>query len=178
MSLTVAKKRIFLHCSQGVLLFSWILVIPASFALPKDRTETMTLQAHSADLNHQSHLGIYSGDVQLDQGSTHIRAAEAITEGNEKNQLVKAIIKGNPKAQAHYWALTTADKPPMHAFADIINYYPDRHLIELIGHARVEQGADSFSAPSISYDTLNQHVISKSDGKERTTIIIHPGKPS
>jgi len=155
-----------------------ILVTPLCFSLPEDRQQTMQLQADSADLDQQSHQGLYLGDVQFDQGETHLRAAKAITEGNEKNQLTKATVEGSNKAQAHYWTLTAKDKPPLHAYADIIHYYPDRHLIQLIGHARVQQGNDSFAAPEISYDTERQHVVSKTDGKTRTTIIIHPGKTS
>ncbi len=163
-------------CVLILCLLSLLLAENTCFALPDDRTQTMELRANSADLNHESHLGTYLGDVQFDQGTTHIRAAKAITLGNLKNQIVKAVIKGDQKTQAHYWAITAIDKPPMHAYANIINYYPERHLIELIGSARVEQGDNSFSASKISYDTLHQHVVSKSEGLERTTIIIHPGR--
>ena len=156
-----------------ILLF---LIANHCFALPDDRLKVTQLQAGSADLNQQTHRGVYLGNVQLDQGTTHIRATRAITEGNAKNQLVKAVIKGNQTTQAHYWTLTAADKPPLHAYADTIYYYPERHIIELIGHAKVEQGDDSFAAPEISYDTLHQHIISNKDGKNRTMIIIHPGK--
>ena len=156
-------------------ILALLLVAELCFALPSDRTQIMQMHAGSADLDQQTHRGIYLDDVHLDQGTTHIRAAKAITEGNAKNQLVKAIIKGNKEAQAHYWTINEANKPPLHAYADTIYYYPERHLIDLVGNARVEQGDDSFTAPKISYDILHQHVISKSDGKGRTSIIIHPG---
>ena len=117
------------------ILCTIFLFTPACFALPEDKQQVMQLRADSADLNHQTHRGLYSGDVQLDQGSTHIRAAEAITEGNLKNQLIKAIIRGNKEAQAHYWTLTSKDKPAIHAYADTIFYYPQKHVIELIGNA-------------------------------------------
>jgi len=169
-----------IKAKQAGLYIAWsllLLVISTHcFALPEDREQVIHLRADTADLNQEKHRGVYIGDVQLDQGSTHVRAAHAITEGNDKNQLVKARALGNDKAQAHYWALTAIDKPPIHAYADNIYYYPDRHLIELIGNARVEQGENTFSAPTISYDTVHQHVITKSRGKERTTIIIHPEK--
>ncbi len=153
-----------------------LLITTRGFALPEDSKEVLNLRADSADLNQETHQGTYTGDVQLDQGSTHLRAAEAITEGNAANKLVRAIAKGKKDVQAHYWALTAVDKPPLHAYADNIYYYPDRHLIELLGNAHVEQGENAFSAAKISYDTLHQHVITKSDGKMRTTIIIHPEK--
>ena len=146
------------------------------FALPSDRDQILQVRAGSADLNQQTHQGVYLDDVQLDQGTTHIRAVEATTTGNEKNQLILAVIKGNKNTQAHYWSLMDEKKPPVHAYADIINYYPDKHLIELIGNARVEQGTNSFTAPKISYDTLAQHVLSQSDKNARTIIIFHPEK--
>lgn len=146
------------------------------FALPDDREKTLELSADSADLNQQTHRGEFIGHVKLDQGSSHLRAAKAITEGDQLNKLTLAIANGDEKDQAHYWTLTAPDKPPLHAYADMIRYYPSRHLIELVGNARVLQGDNSFAAPKISYDTLKQHVLSQSDGKARTTIIIHPGK--
>lgn len=157
-------------------LFTLLLFTHLVFALPSDKDQIIQLRAGSADINQQTHKGIYLDDVQLDQGSTHIRAHTAITTGNEKNQLILAVIKGNQIAPAHYWTTPAVNKPPMHAYADIIHYYSTRHLIELMGHARVEQGNNSFSAPQITYDTLAQHVVSKASDTARTTIIFHPEK--
>jgi lipopolysaccharide export system protein LptA len=148
------------------------------FALPEDRLQTMALHADSAELNQQLHSGTYIGDVEMHQGSTHIKAAKAITQGNVQNQLIKATIYGDPKAQAHYWVTPEKDKLPVHAYADIMYYDPQRHLIELVGHARVEQGNNSLSASKIAYDIIHQHVLSSSDAHQRTTIIIHPEKHS
>lgn len=159
---------------SGLLLL--ISLSSPGFALPEDQGKIMEFSADSADLNASTHLGEYVGNVEFNQGSSHLQASRAITKGNQKNKLVVAIAEGDAKDQAHYWTLTAADKPLFHAWADVIRYYPKRHLIELIGNARVEQGSDSFSAPQISYDTVKQHILSESDGKSGTTIIIHPGK--
>ncbi len=132
--------------------------------------------ADKADLNQHEHKGIYIGNVELIQGTSNLQAAKAITQGNEKNQLIVAIAEGTSKKQAHYWTISDPKKPPVHAYADTIRYYPLKHLIELIGHARVEQGSDSFSAAKISYDTIEQHVISHGDEKQRIIIIYHPEK--
>ncbi|WP_420795316.1 lipopolysaccharide transport periplasmic protein LptA [Legionella brunensis] len=144
--------------------------------MPDDREKVAELTADSADLSQHTHRGEYIGNVEFDQGTTHLRAAKAITEGNQQNKLILAIALGNETAQAHYWTQTALDKPLLHAYADMIRYYPERHLVELIGNARVTQGDNSFSGPKISYDTEKQHVISKGDTKNRTTIIIHPEK--
>ncbi len=157
-------------------IFALLCFINQSRALPTDKNQIVELRAGSADINQQTHQGVYLNDVQLDQGTTHIRAHKAITTGNEKNQLILAVIKGNSKAQAHYWTLVAEHKPPMHAYADTITYYPERHLIQLVGNAKVEQGNNSFSAPEITYDIQAQHVVSHASSTARTTIIFHPEK--
>ena len=157
-----------------VWLVAMLTLSTASFALKEDKMQVMQLHANTADLNQETHRGVYLGHIALDQGTTHIRAAEAMTEGNQHHHLTQATIKGDTHSQAHYWAIPAPGKSPMHAYADIIHYYPEQHLIELIGNARVTQGGDSFSAPKIRYDTLHQHVLSEYQGQMRTTIVIHP----
>lgn len=158
------------------LLLALICFMKPAQAMPEDKDKQMELSADSADLNQQTHRGEFVGNVQLDQGTTHLRATKAITEGSPQNKLVAAVALGDAQSQAHYWTQTAADKPLLHAYADTIRYYPDKHLIQLIGNARVEQGNNSFVAPQITYDTLKQHVLSSNDGKQRTTIILHPEK--
>ena len=146
------------------------------FALPSDRQKLIHVDADSADLNQQSHKGVYTGHVTFHQGTTHLHAAKAMTQGNEKNELILAIAEGNKEGQAHFETKTTEDKPPMHAYADIIRYLPKKHLIKLQGNAKVTQGANTFSAPLIIYDTLKQEILSKSDGKNRISIVFYPDK--
>ena len=147
---------------------------PAILALPEDQQQILELSANTADLNQETRHGEYIGAVELNQGTTHLRATKAITNTDAHNKLIVAIATGDSKNQVHYWTQTALDKPMMHAYADTINYYPERHLIELIGHARVEQGNNSFSAAKITYDTLKQHVLSEADTQNRTVIIFHP----
>lgn len=151
-------------------------VTSIGYSLPSDRQQVMHVVADKADLSQQKHKGIYTGNVEFIQGTTNLHAAKAITEGNSKNQLTLAVANGAKDKQAHYWTESGPNKPPFHAYADTIRYYPLRHLIELIGNAHIEQGTNSLSAAKITYDTIEQHVVSESDGKTRTTIILYPEK--
>ncbi|WP_454781191.1 lipopolysaccharide transport periplasmic protein LptA [Legionella sp. WA2022007384] len=160
--------------NYSLLLF--FLFASSSYALTEDKEKVMHVMADSADLSQQDHKGTYIGNVELVQGTTNLQADKAVTIGNEKNQLVVAIANGTKEKQAHYWTITDPQKPPVHAYADTIRYYPIRHLIELIGNARVEQGKNSFSAAKISYDTVKQHVLSQGDDSKRIIIIYHPEK--
>jgi lipopolysaccharide export system protein LptA len=159
-------------------LFFFLIMLTSSigYALPTDKEQVMHVVSDSADLSQQNHKGIYTGNVEFIQGTTNLHATRAITEGNLKNQLTLAIAIGSKGKQAHYWTETGPDKPPFHAYADTIKYYPLKHTIELVGHARVEQGLNSLSAAKITYDTIEQHVLSNGDGTTRTTIILYPEK--
>lgn len=181
MSQTRAKHpsgQLFVFIGNGWVSLVLFFMVNLCFALPEDRMQIMALHANSAELDQQLHRGTYLGDVEIHQGTTHIKADKAMTQGNLQNQLITAIIQGSKHAQAHYWVTPEINKPPVHAYADTIYYFPERHLIELIGHARVEQGNNSFSAHKIAYDIVHQHVLSNSDTHQRTTIIIHPEKRS
>lgn len=147
-----------------------------AYALSSDKEQVMHVTADTADLNQQKHKGTYTGNVVFEQGSSSLHAAHAITLGNIKNELTLAIAKGADGKQAHYWTQTDPNKPPFHAYADVIKYYPLKHLIELIGNARVEQGQNSLSAAKIVYDIQEEHVVSHSEGKTRTVIILYPEK--
>lgn len=159
---------------DNLLLILTLLTSSIAFALPTDSKETLHVKADNADINQETRKGIFISHVELDQGTTHLRAAKAVTIVNEKNQLTSAIADGDGKNQAHFWTTTDPEKPPLHAYANSISYSPATHVVELNGNAHVEQGTDSFSAPLIRYDTKEQHVISKSDGIKQTVIVFHP----
>jgi lipopolysaccharide export system protein LptC len=135
-----------------------------------------TVQSTGMKANLATHHIRLLNNTRVDQKDSHLRANQIVTAGDERNRLVSAIIHGSQRTQAHYWTVSGAKKPIMHAYADTIYYDEKHHLIKLMGNARVEQGNDSFRAPEITYDTLAQHVVSQASDTERTTIIIHPGK--
>lgn len=158
------------------LLLGSLLLSQSTFSLPEDRNQLAQLSANSADLNQQTHCGKYWGKVEFDQGTSHLRAAKAITKGNNQNKLILAIAYGDKTEQAHYWTQPSADQPLLHAYANEIHYCPEHHLIKLIGNAKVIQGKDSLTAEKIIYNTLKQQLISRNPNKTRTTFIFHPGK--
>jgi lipopolysaccharide export system protein LptA len=159
-------------CLTLILMMAWVM----GYALPTDKEQIMHVVSDSADLSQQNHKGVYTGNVEFTQGTTNLHAAKAVTQGDAKNQLTLAIANGTNGKQAHYWTETGPNKPAFHAYADTIKYYPLKHIIELSGNARIEQGPNSMSAPKIIYDTLKQHVVTQHNGKSRTTIILYPEK--
>ena len=154
-----------------------VLISNALYAMPDDRDKLIELSADTVNINQKDYNSEYDGNITLDQGSTHLRAAHAVTHGTQQNRLVVAIAYGQKdKQQAHYWTQTDVNKPLLHAYADTIRYYPERHLIELVGHAKIIQGSNKFTATQISFDTVKQHIFSKKSHTQRTLIVFHPDK--
>jgi lipopolysaccharide export system protein LptA len=166
----------FQKIKDNLVFFILYTVTTTSMALPSDKEKVMQVTSDSAQLSQQEHQGTYTGNVIFVQGTTNLHAHDAVTKGTNENQLTLAIANGSKGKQAHYWTETGPDKPPFHAYADTIKYYPLKHTIELIGNARVEQGLNSLSSAKIIYDTKAQHVLSQSDVKTLTVIIIYPEK--
>lgn len=153
------------NCLSGLFL----IACTSSHGLPNDAQEKIYIQAGYANFSQATHTGHYQKKVTFDQGSRHLRAESAESKHDQQNQLLSLLVQGNP---AHFWVIPKLDQPALHAFANQIVYYPNKHLIELTGQARIVQGADEFKAPKIVYDIDQQHVVTKRIAKEKTVIII------
>lgn len=172
-----AKLKSFLIRNKLInLILCGMIFTQVGYPLPNDREKPAELSADSAILDQQGHYGEYIGHVDFLQGTTGLKAEKAITKGDEHNKLVEAVAIGSKKEQAHYWMLPGLNQPLFHAYADTIRYYPDKHIVELIGNARIIQGKNSFASDKIVYDIVKQQLISKGNKENRTTIIIHPDK--
>lgn len=146
-----------------------------AWALEEDKNQPLYVQADSVSVDNMTGVSQYIGNVSAQQGSSHLTAQKATIYLEEKT-IQKAIAEGDKKTQAHYWGLLDPKKPELHAFANIIEVYPQKNLIILIGNARVSQGEDSYSAPRIEYNTKEQRAFSPKSTNGRTIIVIHPNQ--
>jgi len=156
------------------------LILPTlnAFALTSDRSKLVYFSSGHAALDEKTGEGSYSEGVSIDQGTTHLRATDAKTIMSAKHELTRAIARGNSKKQAHFWTCTSPDKPPLHAYADALSYYPLENRLELVGNARIIQGENTIQAPTINYDTKAERLITtaSTDKKQGTLILIDPKK--
>jgi lipopolysaccharide export system protein LptA len=127
----------------------------------------------TAYLSQNIQHGVYRGQVTLDHGDTHVRAFSATTQSDTNNQLTLATALGKGLRQAHVWITRTRDQPALHAFADQIRYEPNKKRIVLSGHARLQQGEETFAAPTIVYDLTKKQVVTQRQAQQRTEITIH-----
>jgi lipopolysaccharide export system protein LptA len=155
------------------LLLCLCLLASGVFALPTDTHKRLLMQAKTADIKQQKGVATFHGNVQADQGLTHLRAQSAKTFFDKKNHLKLAIAYGSHKLLAHYWTLPHLNRPLLHAYAKTIKYYPSQGKVILIGHARLQQGGNAYRAPEIIYYMKQNRIVSPQHNKGRTTIVFN-----
>lgn len=148
----------------------------SAFAQDDDKNQPLYVQADSVSIDNKIGQSQYTGNVDVRQGNSHLTADKAVVYLDKNNTIKEAIAYGSASTQAHYQTITDPKKPELNAYADTIHMYPQEHMVYLIGHAHVTQGADSYTAPEIQYNSVTQRVFSKQSTQGRTVIVIHPNE--
>ena len=152
-----------------------ILALPqSSMALDNDQQQPLYLQADRVNIDHKIGRIDYFGHVKLSQGSSHLNAYKATNFTDQQNRLKEAIAYGHQQQRAHYWTIPSADKPVMHAYANKIQFFPERHVVFLIGNVTIQQGQMRYTAPWVEYDMKQERLISRPEPSGKTTIVIKP----
>ncbi len=157
------------------ILFSVVTSHPG-YALGRDKEEAIQFEAGHVTLNHKIGTGNYTGGVSIDQGSSHLRAQCATTQIDEKRHLTLASAFGSADKKAHFWTLTSPEKPPLHAYANTIHYHPLTHQLELIGDAHIVQGKNELNASHIRYDIKAERFTTTAQNNKGTIILIDPNQ--
>jgi len=159
---------------SGIICLMVIGISTCVYAADDDKNQPLYLQADSVSLDNKTGESQYVGHVTVQQGSSYLTADRATVHTDKDHKIQEAIAYGTPLNQAHYRTQSDPEKPEMNAYADVIKIYPQEHWVYLIGHAKVTQGADSYKAPEIEYNSMTQRVFSKKSAAGRTQIVIHP----
>lgn len=161
------------------LLLVTLLVPSLSYALQSDQTKKLYIRSKSANMNRTTGIGIFTGNVVIDQGSTHVTGDKVTTINDKNKKLKEVIIEGLHGNFAHYKTLTEVKKPALYATARTIKYFPQKHYVILLKDANIKQGTDTIDGQHLEYDiekqVLNSTAVTSKKGlNSRTTIVIQP----
>jgi lipopolysaccharide export system protein LptA len=149
------------------------LLAPAALSLPEDRTQAIVINADQALRDEKQGLTVYSGNVQLDQGTLHI-AADRITIYRIVEDGDKIVAEGKP---ARMQQIPNVGEELMHAKAGKIEYYKAEERVLLKQDAQIEQGGSIVTGQTIEYFVSEQLVKAKSDEAQvdnRVHVVIPP----
>jgi len=144
-----------------------------SVALPDDRDQPIHISADKALRDEKQGVTVYSGSVQMNQGSMHIEA-DTLTIYHIEAEADKIVAQGKP---AKMRQRPDMEKGPVHARAFVIEYYQREEKVHLKTEARVEQDGAIVTGDSIDYYIAEELVKADSDGARegnRVQVVIPP----
>lgn len=133
-----------------------------AWSLPTDRDQPIHITADKAVRDEKRGMTIYSGSVQMRQGSMELEA-ESLTIFHDAENADKIIAKGSPAKMRQRPEL---DAALVNATAGTITYFKSQERVLLERKARVEQAGDLVTGASIDY-LINEQLITAEADKNR-----------
>lgn len=169
---SLGRARVAALALTAVLLS--VVVAAPGVALPDDRDQPIHISADRAIRNEKKGITIYSGNVQMRQGSMELDADSLVVfqEGEDANKLV---ARGEPAAMRQQ---PEPDEGLVRAYGRVITYYRDKEQVNLLEDARIERDDGSLvTGDSIDYFITKQLVTAKSNTSEtgnKVFVVIPP----
>jgi len=143
-------------------------------ALPGDRDQPIYIQSDRAERDERKGTTVYTGDVEIDQGSLHI-SADRVTIAMDGDQVTRIDAVGAP-AKMHQ--KPSPEREPVYARATTIQYDVVREILTLIEKAAVTQEGSTVKGERIEYFVQEQRVKASAGGAEsgesRVQMVIQP----
>jgi lipopolysaccharide export system protein LptA len=145
----------------------------AAFALPDDKDQPMRITADTAMRDEKEGVTIYSGNVNMVQGSLKI-GADKLTIYHETEQADKIVAEGKPATMQQK---PEVDEPLVKARAEIIEYYKSEERLHFRINAHIDQDGTTVTGNTIDYLIEEQLVTADSDQAQqgnRVEVVIPP----
>ena len=164
--------RMLKSCARMLLL---LLSVPAVLtqALPDDRDQPIHITADKALRDEKKGVTIYSGNVQLVQGSMELEA-DKLTIYHTSEYADAIIAEGHPAKMRQQPEL---HKGIVNAHAEVIKYFRTEERVHLQTDARIEQDGAVVAGDSIEYFIAKQLITAESDQTQtgnKVSVVIPP----
>jgi lipopolysaccharide export system protein LptA len=142
-------------------------------ALEGDQDQPVDIEADSVEMDDIQHTSVYTGNVQIDQGSMRI-LADQVTVKHQENRRPRFIVAvGNP---VRYRQDVEGGKGEVRGRAQRMEYDAEKDELTLVDQAELEQAADRFASDRIVYDRAHAQVKAgaSAQGSGRVKITFTP----
>jgi len=166
------QTRYLRSCGTALLLLCALTAGPVQ-ALPDDQDQPIHITADKALRDEKQGFTVYSGNVQMNQGSMEIKA-DKLTIYHVAEEADKIVAEGAP---AKMWQQPELDKGVVHARALVIEYFKNEERVHLETDAHVEQEGSMVTGDSIDYFIAEQLIKADSDQSlegNRVQVVIPP----
>ena len=175
LTLRIGPRRLRSIAAGAAALALWGALAPRpGLALPDDRNQPIYIQSDRAERDERKGTTVYTGDVEIDQGSLHI-SADRVTIAMDGDQVNRIDAVGSP-AKMHQ--KPSPEREPVYARAITIQYDVVREILTLIEKAAVTQEGSTVKGERIEYFVQEQRVKasagSAESGASRVQMVIQP----
>jgi lipopolysaccharide export system protein LptA len=153
-------------------LFAATMALPAQgWALSSDSDQPMLIEADRAELDDNTGVSVYYGNVKVTQG-TLVLTGETMTVYSKDDEVEKVIMDGEP---ATYRQRPDNKDEDVRASALRMEYFSDPEYIILLKQAEVWQEGDVLGSERVEYDVVKDQVkAGSSEPSERVRITLQP----
>jgi lipopolysaccharide export system protein LptA len=160
------RRHLVKQTFTGIVFFAITLtygMISPAYSLESDRYSPINIQANHAELSEANGMAIYTGKVELSQGSLRIQC-DTLTVYTQSGAVNKVEANGQP---ARYQQQLDNNEPNVQAEALSIVYLPADEKVILKQNAKLLQSNNVFEGDLIEYD-LHQQRLSASQTPNET----------
>jgi lipopolysaccharide export system protein LptA len=159
-------------CARILLL---LMCIPTAmtYALPNDRDQPIHITADKAVRDEKKGITVYSGNVQMSQGSMELEA-DTLTIHHPSDEPEIFVAEGNPAKMRQQPEI---DKAVVHAHAGTIEYFKLEDRVHLRTDARIEQDGAVVNGDTIDYFIAKELIQAESDSNnagDKVVVVIPP----
>ena len=175
MSTYARKERLPCRLAAAALVALLLGGGPAAHALKTDQDQPVYLEADSVVLDEQKSESIYTGHVQVRQGTMQLLADQVTVHHYPDRRPEHITAIGSP---AKYQQEIEGQKEDVHGEALRMEYDAGKNELTLIGNAVLYQGKDTFRNDRIVYNRATGEVKAGSivQGKDRVRILVNPAQ--
>jgi lipopolysaccharide export system protein LptA len=170
--MSARSNRKWTHIAASVsALLPLVLLSFAASALESDREKPMNIDAGHLDSGLNEGLSLLTGGVRIDQGSLQVRADRAEVHQNDKHEVQRAVLDGQPATLKQ--ALDEGGQ--LDARALHIDYDLGKNLVVLTGNVVVNQPKGELRGERVTYDLNTAKFTGGSEsGEGRVFLKIQP----
>lgn len=157
---------------RNIVVFSTLLLFPlSSWALKKDASQPVLIDADAVTFNKSQGKASYQGNVSITQGTLKIHAAR-IEINAPNNKIISIIASGSPLTIKQ----TMDDGKLASGKAKQMRYLVEEKRLILDGNAELSQNNDKFASNHIEYSTLTGALKAgnEKNNKSRVRAIFYP----
>lgn len=136
-------------------LLGLALASAPALALEGDAEAPIKVTADRLDLDDKAGTAVYTGNVEIRQGSMQLTGDRVEIQRNAEGELSRATANGE---RAYIEQQPSPDAPLVRGWGRTVIYYVAERRVELVDRAELHQGGDTFEGAYLEY-FLDRRVV-------------------